>query len=413
VDVFEKVKGNKGPLGQYAKEADGYFVFPKLEGEIKPRMIFRGKEVLTWSLNNYLGLANHPEVREADAKAAADWGLGYPMGARALSGHTRQHEILEEQLAEFEGKESCYLLNYGYQGMVSIIDSILDRKDVVVYDSEAHACIIDGLRMHIGKRFVFPHNDMENFEKQLSRAVRIAEAAGGGVLVITEGVFGMSGDLGKLKEIVELKKKYPFRFLVDDAHGFGTMGATGAGTGEHLGVQDDIDLYFGTFAKSMALIGGFVAGSEEVIKFLKYNMRSQIFAKSLPMPMVIGAMKRLELLRTKPELKQQLWTIVKALQSGLKAKGFNLGNTESPVTPVFLNGTTPEASNLVFDLRENYGVFCSIVVYPVVPKDVIMLRLIPTALHTLEDVEYTIHAFSSILGKLRNHEYNRDTLPVV
>jgi len=413
VDVFEKVKGNKGPLGQYAKEADGYFVFPKLEGEIKPRMMFRGKEVLAWSLNNYLGLANHPEVRKADAKAAADWGLGYPMGARAMSGHTRQHEILEEQLAAFEGKESCYLLNYGYQGMVSIIDSILDRKDVVVYDSEAHACIIDGLRLHIGKRFVYPHNDMENFEKQLNRAVKIAEAAGGGVLVITEGVFGMSGDLGKLKEIVELKKKYPFRFLVDDAHGFGTMGATGAGTGEHLGVQDQIDLYFGTFAKSMALIGGFVAGSEEVIKFLKYNMRSQIFAKSLPMPMVIGAMKRLELLRTKPELKKQLWTIVEALQSGLKAKGFNLGNTESPVTPVFLNGTTPEATNLVFDLRENYGVFCSIVVYPVVPKDVIMLRLIPTALHTLEDVEYTIYAFSQILVKLKNHEYNRDKLPTV
>jgi len=413
VDVFEKVKGNKGPLGQYAKEADGYFVFPKLEGEIKPRMMFRGKEVLAWSLNNYLGLANHPEVREADAKAAAEWGLGYPMGARAMSGHTRQHEILEEQLAAFEGKESCYLLNYGYQGMVSIIDSILDRKDVVVYDSEAHACIIDGLRMHIGKRFVYPHNDMENLEKQLTRAVKIAEAAGGGVLVITEGVFGMSGDLGKLKEIVELKKKYQFRFLVDDAHGFGTMGATGAGTGEHLGVQDQIDLYFGTFAKSMALIGGFVAGTKEVITFLKYNMRSQIFAKSLPMPMVIGAMKRLELLRTKPELKKQLWTIVEALQSGLKANGFNLGNTESPVTPVFLNGTTPEATNLVFDLRENYGVFCSIVVYPVVPKDVIMLRLIPTAVHTLEDVEYTIHAFSQILVKLNNKEYNRDHLPTV
>jgi glycine C-acetyltransferase len=413
VDVFEKVKGNKGPLGQYAKEADGYFVFPKLEGEIKPRMMFRGKEVLAWSLNNYLGLANHPEVREADAKAAAEWGLGYPMGARAMSGHTRQHEILEEQLAGFEGKESCYLLNYGYQGMVSIIDSILDRKDVVVYDSEAHACIIDGLRMHIGKRFVFPHNDMENLEKQLNRAVKIAEAAGGGVLVITEGVFGMSGDLGKLKEIVELKKKYPFRFMVDDAHGFGTMGATGAGTGEHLGVQDEIDLYFGTFAKSMALIGGFVAGNKDVIAFLKYNMRSQIYAKSLPMPCVIGAMKRLELLRTKPEFKKQLWTIVDALQSGLKAKGFNLGNTESPVTPVFLNGTTPEATNLVFDLRENYGVFCSIVVYPVVPKDVIMLRLIPTAVHTLEDVEYTIYAFSQILGKLMNHEYNRDHLPTV
>lgn len=413
MDVFDKVKGNKGPLGQYAKEADGYFVFPKLEGEIKPRMMFRGKEVLAWSLNNYLGLANHPEVREADAKAAAEWGLGYPMGARAMSGHTRQHEILEEQLAEFEHKEACYLLNYGYQGMVSIIDSILDRKDVVVYDSEAHACIIDGLRMHIGKRFVYPHNDIENLEKQLVRAVKIADEAGGGVLVITEGVFGMSGDLGKLKEIVALKKKYNFRFLVDDAHGFGTMGATGAGTGEHLGVQDDIDLYFGTFAKSMAGIGGFVAGTQEVITFLKYNMRSQIFAKSLPMPMVIGALKRLELLRTKPELKEQLWHIVHALQSGLKAKGFNLGNTESPVTPVFLNGTTPEATNLVFDLRENFGVFCSIVVYPVVPKDVIMLRLIPTAVHTLEDVEYTIHAFSQILGKLQNHEYNRDHLPTV
>ncbi|MFA6483751.1 MAG: pyridoxal phosphate-dependent aminotransferase family protein [Bacteroidales bacterium] len=413
MDVFEKVKGNKGPLGQYAKEADGYFVFPKLEGEFKPRMIFRGKEVLAWSLNNYLGLANHPEVRKVDAEAAAAWGLGYPMGARAMSGHTRQHEILEEQLAEFERKESCYLLNYGYQGMVSIIDSILDRKDVVVYDSEAHACIIDGLRMHIGKRFVFPHNDIENLEKQLVRAEKIAEAAGGGVLVITEGVFGMSGDLGKLKEIVELKKKYQFRFLVDDAHGFGTMGATGAGTGEHLGVQDQIDLYFGTFAKSMALIGGFVAGKKEVIDFLKYNMRSQIFAKSLPMPCVIGAMKRLELLRTKPELKKQLWDIVGALQSGLKAKGFNLGNTESPVTPVFLNGTTPEATNLVFDLRENYGVFCSIVVYPVVPKDVIMLRLIPTAVHTLADVEYTIHAFSEILVKLNAKAYNRDHLPTV
>jgi glycine C-acetyltransferase len=413
VDLFEKVKGNKGPLGQYAKEADGYFVFPKLEGEIKSHMMFRGKEVLAWSLNNYLGLANHPEVRKADAEAAAEWGLGYPMGARAMSGHTRQHEILEEQLAEFEGKEACYLLNYGYQGMVSIIDSILDRKDVVVYDSESHACIIDGLRMHIGKRFVYPHNDIINLEKQLNRAVKIANEAGGGVLVITEGVFGMSGDLGKLKEIVELKKKYQFRFLVDDAHGFGTMGETGAGTGEQLGVQDEIDLYFGTFAKSMALIGGFVAGNKDVIDFLKYNMRSQIFAKSLPMPIVIGALKRLELLKTKPELKKQLWTIVEALQKGLKAKGFNLGNTESPVTPVFLNGTTPEATNLVFDLRENHGVFCSIVVYPVVPKDVIMLRLIPTAVHSLEDVEYTIEAFSQIQSKLNNHEYNRDHLPTV
>ncbi|HBB93632.1 MAG: 8-amino-7-oxononanoate synthase [Bacteroidetes bacterium GWF2_49_14] len=406
MDVFEKIRTNKGPLGQYAKDAHGYFVFPKLEGEIKPRMTFRGKEVLTWSLNNYLGLANHPEVRATDASAAAEWGLGYPMGARAMSGHTRQHEILEEQLAAFEGKEKAYLLNYGYQGMVSIIDALLDRKDVVVYDSEAHACILDGLRMHIGKRFVYPHNNMENMEKQLQRAEKIVATTGGGVLVITEGVFGMSGDLGKLGEIVKLKKKYKFRLLVDDAHGFGTMGATGAGTPEHFGVQNDVDLYFGTFAKSMALIGGFVAGPAEVIDFLQYNMRSQIYAKSLPMPIVIGAMKRLELLRTKPELRTKLWKVVNALQTGLKAKGFNLGNTESPVTPVFLQGSPFEAANLVFDLRENYGVFCSIVIYPVVPKDVIMLRLIPTAVHSLEDVEYTIKAFSEIHHKLVNKAYD-------
>ena len=410
MDVFEKIKTNKGPLGQYAKDADGYFVFPKLEGEIKPRMIFNGKEVLTWSLNNYIGLANHPEVRAIDAKAAAEWGLGYPMGARAMSGHTHQHEILEEQLAEFEGKEQAYLLNYGYQGMVSIIDSLLDRRDVVVYDSEAHACILDGLRLHIGKRFVYPHNNMESLDKQLQRAEKIVSETGGGILAITEGVFGMSGDLGKLDEIVKLKKKYQFRLLVDDAHGFGTMGATGSGTPEYLGVKDEVDLYFGTFAKAMASIGAFVAGPKEVITYLRYGMRSQIFAKSLPMPLVIGAIKRLELLRTRPELREKLWTIVKALQSGLKEKGFNLGNTQSPVTPVFLQGTPMEAANLVFDLRENYGVFCSIVVYPVVPKDVIMLRLIPTAIHSLDDVKYTIHAFSEIQTKLRNKVYNPNKL---
>jgi len=399
-----------GPLGQYASQADGYFVFPKLEGEVAPRMKFRGKEVLTWSLNNYLGLANHPEVRETDAQAAAKWGLGYPMGARAMSGHTSLHEKLEQQLAEFEKKESAYLLNYGYQGMVSIIDSLLDRKDVVVYDSEAHACILDGLRMHIGKRFVYPHNNIENLEKQLQRAEKIVSETGGGILVITEGVFGMSGDLGKLDRMVALKKKYQFRILVDDAHGFGTMGKTGSGTAEHFGVQNEIDLYFGTFAKAMALIGGFVAGPADVITYLRYNMRSQIFAKSLPMPMVEGAIKRLELLRTRPELKAHLWTVVEALQKGLRGKGFNLGNTESPVTPVFLSATPEEASQLVFDLRENYNVFCSVVIYPVVPKDVIMLRLIPTADHSLEDVDYTIKAFSEIVGKLQNHLYNQNKI---
>lgn len=394
-----------GPIGQYMKEAHGYFTFPKLEGEIGTRMVFRGKEVLVWSLNNYLGLANHPEVRKADAEAAAKYGMAYPMGARMMSGQTNLHEELERQLADFQGKEDAYLLNYGYQGMVSIIDSLVGRNDVAVYDSESHACILDGLRLHFGKRFVFPHNNMENFEKQLRRAVKIAGRQNGGVLVITEGVFGMSGDLGKLDHIVKLREKYPFRLLVDDAHGFGTMGKTGAGVAEHLGVQNEVDVYFGTFAKAMAGIGGFVAGNETVINYLRYNMRSQIFAKSLPMPMVIGALKRLELLKTKQELRENLWKVVNKLQEGLKEKGFNIGNTESPVTPVFLSGSVPEGTNIALDLRENYGIFCSLVGYPVVPKGVLLIRLIPTAVHTIEDVNYTISAFAEVAKKLKAGKY--------
>jgi len=399
-----------GPLGQYGKEAHGYFTFPKLEGDINPRMKFRGKEVLTWSLNNYLGLANHPEVRKADAEASEKWGLAYPMGARMMSGQTSLHEEIEARLADFVGKEDSYLLNYGYQGMVSIIDTLLNRNDVVVYDSESHACILDGLRLHIGKRFVFPHNNIENLKIQLGRATKLAKKQGGGVLVITEGVFGMAGDLGKLDEIAALKKEFDFRILVDDAHGFGTMGKTGAGAAEHFGVTDEIDLIFSTFAKSMAGIGAFVAGNEEVINYLRYNMRSQIFAKSLPMAMVEGALKRLDLLQNKPELKDKLWEIVNALQSGLKEAGFDLGNTETPVTPVFLDGTVPEATELTMDLRENYNVFCSIVVYPVIPRGQIMLRIIPTAAHTLEDVEYTIKAFSEIKEKLEAGKYKSDKI---
>ena len=399
-----------GPIGQYMKEAHGYFTFPKLEGEIGTRMKFRGKEVLVWSLNNYLGLANHPEVRKADADAAAKYGMAYPMGARMMSGQTSRHEELEHQLAEFEGKEDAYLLNYGYQGMVSIIDSLVGRNDVIVYDSESHACILDGLRLHFGKRFVFPHNNMENCEKQLQRATRLAGKQNGGVLVITEGVFGMSGDLGKLDRIVELRKKYPFRLLVDDAHGFGTMGKTGAGVGEHMGVQDEVDVYFGTFAKAMAGIGGFVAGNEMVISYLRYNMRSQIFAKSLPMPMVIGALKRLELLKTEHSLRENLWKVVNALQDGLKKNGFNIGNTESPVTPVFLSGSVPEGSKIAVDLRENYDIFCSLVGYPVVPKGVLLIRLIPTAVHTLDDVDYTIKAFGEVARKLKDGKYAGDNI---
>ncbi|MBX7201929.1 MAG: aminotransferase class I/II-fold pyridoxal phosphate-dependent enzyme [Bacteroidia bacterium] len=407
MDLFEKLKLNRGPLGAYAKDVHGYFTFPKLEGPIAPRMTFRGKEMLTWSLNNYLGLANHPEVRKADADAAAEFGMAYPMGARMMSGDSDYHIRLERELADFEKKEDAILMNFGYQGIMSAIDALVDRHDVIVYDSESHACIVDGVQLHMGKRFVFPHNDIKNLETQLERATRLVADTGGAILVITEGVFGMSGDQGKLKEIVELKKKFQFRLLVDDAHGFGTMGKTGAGASEEQGCMDGVDIYFGTFAKSMASIGAFIASEKQVVEYLRYNTRSQIFAKSLPMPLVIGALKRLELLRTRPELKENLWKIVNALQDGLRKAGFELGNTQSPVTPVFLNGSIPEAANLIFDLRENFNIFCSMVVYPVVPKGVIMLRLIPTAVHTLEDVKYTIDAFSSIAGKLKSGHYER------
>lgn len=395
-----------GPLGQYADRIHGYFAFPKLEGDISNRMKFRGKEKLVWSLNNYLGLANHPDIRKVDADAARDYGLALPMGARMMSGQSDLHEQLENELAAFVGKESAYLLNFGYQGMVSIIDAMVNRKDVIVYDSESHACIVDGVRLHLGKRFVFPHNNIENLKKQLERATRVTQETGGGILVITEGVFGMSGDLGKLDEIIALKKQYNFRLFVDDAHGFGTMGPTGAGVGEHLGVNDGIDIYFGTFAKAMASIGAFVASTKEVIYYLMYNMRSQIFAKSLPMPLVVGALKRLDMVRKHPELREDLWKITNALQKGLRERGFNLGNTESPVTPVFLSGETSEGTNLAFDLRENYNIFCSVVGYPVVPKGIIIIRIIPTAVHTLDDVEYTLEAFTAIKKNLSEGKYS-------
>jgi glycine C-acetyltransferase len=413
VDIFDKIQKDRGPLGKYQKIAHGYFMFPKLEGEIQPRMKFRGKEVLNWSLNNYIGLANHPEVRKVDGEAAQQWGMAYPMGARMMSGQTKYHEELEGKLAEFVGKQDSFLLNYGYQGMVSIIQSMCGRKDVIVYDSESHACIMDGIFLHKatgGKSFVFPHNNIEKCEKMLNNATKLVQESGGGILVITEGVFGMAGDLGKLDEIVALKKKFNFRLLVDDAHGFGTMGKTGAGTGEHFGVQNEIDLYFSTFAKAMAGIGAFIAAEEDVVDYLRYNMRSQTFAKSLPMPMTIGALKRLELLINENSLRDKLWTIVNRLQSGLKSNGFNLGETESPVTPVFLEGNVAEATNVVIDLRERYGIFCSMVVYPVVPKDVIMLRIIPTAAHSEEDVDYTIKCFKEVKAKLEAGEYKSENI---
>ncbi|MEI7801967.1 MAG: pyridoxal phosphate-dependent aminotransferase family protein [Bacteroidota bacterium] len=413
MDLFEKLLQNRGPLGKLSSVAHGYYTFPKLEGEISSRMNFRGKERIIWSLNNYLGLANHPDVRKADAEAAEQFGLALPMGARMMSGNSDLHEKLEKQLSEFVGKQDTVLLNYGYQGMVSAIDALVDRRDVIVYDAESHACIIDGVRLHIGKRLVFGHNDIESFDKQIKRASDTVAETGGAILVITEGVFGMGGDQGILKEIVAMKQKYSFRLLVDDAHGFGTMGKTGAGTGEEQGVQDQIDIYFSTFAKSMASIGAFISSDEQVADYLRYNMRSQIFAKSLPMPLVVGNLKRLELLRSKPELKAKLWSNVNKLQKGLRDRGFDIGKTNTPVTPVYLNGNPNEAANMIMDIRENYGVFLSVVVYPVVPKGVMMLRLIPTAIHTDADIDATLNCFSEVSEKLKSGFYLKQKLVTV
>ena len=410
MDIFERIKQNRGPLGQHSKESHGYFTFPKLEGELGPHMTFRGKPVLVWSLNNYIGLANHPDIRKVDAEAAAAWGMAYPMGARMMSGQTKYHEQLEQELASFMQKDDAFLLNYGYQGCQSAIEALVGRHDVIVYDSECHACMVDGVRLHHGKRFVFQHNDMASFEKQLKHAKAITDQTGGGILVLTEGVFGMAGDQGKLKEIVSYKKEYGFRLFVDDAHGFGSIGENGRGAGDAQGVQKDIDVYFGTFAKAMATVGAFVASDEHVIEYLRYNMRSQTFAKALQMPIVIGALKRLEMLRTQPELQERLWYIAKRLQNGLTQAGFDIGHTNSVVTPVFLKGSLGEATNVTLELRETYGLFCSIVVYPVVPKDVIMLRLIPTVVHSEKDVDYTIECFVKVREKLEAGAYKAEKI---
>jgi glycine C-acetyltransferase len=413
MDIFEKLLKHMGPIGEHSDRAHGYFAFPKLEGEIGPRMNFRGKEKVIWSLNNYLGLANHPEVRATDAKAAADYGLATPMGARMMSGNTNYHEKLEKELSDYMGKEDTTLLNYGYQGIMSAIDAICNRHDVIVYDAECHASILDGLRLHPGKRYVFKHNDIADCEKQLQRAEQLIKGTPGGILVVTEGVFGMAGDQGKLKEIVGLKERYQFRLMVDDAHGFGTMGKTGAGTGEEQGVQDQIDLLFNTFAKSGASIGAFMSGDKAIINFLRYNMRSQIFAKSIPLPLVIGHLKRVELMRKHPEMKAKLWSNVTKLQQGLRDRGFNIGRTNSPVTPIYLQGDIPEATAMCLDLRENYNIFCSIVVYPVIPKGQIIYRLIPTAAHSDEDIELTLKAFTETKEKLDKKVYEVAEIPMV
>ena len=411
-DIFARLLQDSGPIGQHRDRAHGYFAFPKLEGELGSRMKFRGKEVIVWSLNNYLGLANHPDIRKIDTEAAAAYGLAYPMGARMMSGNTEKHEELESRLAAFESKEDAILLNYGYQGIMSVIDAVCGRHDVIVYDAECHACIMDGMRMQLGHKFVFKHNDIKDFEKQMDRATALVEKQGqGGILVISEGVFGMAGDQGKIKEIVAFKKKYDFRILVDDAHGFGTLGEKGAGVGEAQDCQDQIDLYFSTFAKSMASIGGFIAGDKAIMDYIRYNIRSQIFAKSLPMPFVIGNLKRLDMLQTMPELKEKLWSNALKLQNGLKEKGFDIGETNTPVTPVYMKGGVEEATAMVMDLRENYSIFASIVVCPVIPKGHIIYRLIPSAAHTDQDIQQTLIAFSETKKKLDAGAYKVAEIP--
>ena len=405
MEIFERIRKQRGPLGQYAARGEGYYMFPELKGEIGSRMDFHGKEVVVWSINNYLGLANHPEVRKADAEAAKKWGLAYPMGARLMTGETSLHKELENKLAAYVYKEAAAVVNYGYPGVVSSIDALLSRRDAVVYDAESHGCIVDGTRLHLGERFSYKHNDAESLEQNLERATKWATEKGGGVLVVTEGVFGMRGDQGILKEIVELKKKFKFTFYVDDAHGFGTLGEGGRGAGVEQGVQDGIDIYFSTFAKSFASIGGFLAGDADIIQYLQYAMRSQIHAKSLPMPLVEGNLKRLELMQQHPEYKEQLWHIATTLQNGLKARGFDIGTTNTVVTPVYLYGTPFEATQLVHDMRESYGVFTSMIIYPVIPKGMVLLRMIPTAAHTDADVEQTLNAFSAVAEKLKAGAY--------
>ncbi len=396
MDLFDKIKAKQGPLKDYAASTEGYYMFPKLEGEIGPRMQFNGKEVVMWSVNDYLGLGNNPEVRKRDAASAAKWGLAYPMGARMMSGHTDKHEQFETEIAEFQEKEAAYLLNYGYQGVFSIIQSLVDRHDVIVYDYESHACIVDGVSLHLGKRLVFDHNDIESLRKALKRATKVVDKTGGSILVISEGVFGMRGDQGKLKEIVALKKDYDFRIFVDDAHGFGTLGPQGQGTTFEQGIQDEIDIYFATFAKSFASIGAYVASTKEVILHLKYTMRSQIFAKSLPMPMVEGALYKLQLLRESTQHKDKLWKITRSLQSGLTKLGYDIGVTNSAVTPVYLKGSVEDALVIIKEMREKYGIFTSGVVYPVIPKGMIILRIIPTAAHTMREVEETLEVFEKM-----------------
>jgi glycine C-acetyltransferase len=395
MDLFEKLENRPGPLGKFTSNGYGYYTFPKLEGPLGPVMKFNDKDVVVWSINDYLGIGNNEQVREIDTRVTQKYSLSAPMGARLMTGNSTEHEALENELADFVHKPDALLLNYGYQGIMSVIHCLVDRNDFLIYDELSHACIVDGKQLAMGETSVYKHNDIDSLEKQLKRATAKLKP-NSSILVVTEGVFGMTGDLGKLKEIIALKEKYPFRLLVDDAHGFGTLGDDGSGTGTHLGCQDGVDIYFGTFAKSVALIGAFVATEPRVREFLKANARSQIFAKSLPLPIVATARERIKLIRQNPQWREKLWENTLKLRNGLKDIGYNVLPSESPVTPVLTEGSTELCTTIMRELREEHGVFVSGVAYPVVPKGMVLIRLIPMATHTDKHIEKTLNAFEAI-----------------
>lgn len=397
-DVFAKCDTEGGYFGKYRRAKDKYFTQPVLEGPIGPRMQFEGREVITWSINNYLGLAGDPDIHERARRTVETHGPWTPMGSRLMTGNSNRHMALEARLARFVGKEASVVFNYGYMGVIGTIHSLVDEADTVLIDSLSHACIVDGaLLASRGKQFrVFRHNDMESLEEQLKAANANRR---GGLLLVTEGLYGMTGDQAPLAPICDLKDLYEARLLIDDAHGFGVMGPTGAGTAEHQGVQDRVDLYFGTFAKSFAAIGGVTAGDERVVDYIRYNARPNIFAKSLPMIYVEAVDAALDLVEKGSDRREQVWHIAHRLQAGLSALGYDLGSTDSPITPVYIPaGSEETAVRAIRLMRSTYGIFVSAVTYPVVPRGVVLFRLTATAAHTDDDVDRTLEAFE----KLRN-----------
>ncbi|MCH9633796.1 MAG: 8-amino-7-oxononanoate synthase/2-amino-3-ketobutyrate coenzyme A ligase [Chlamydiae bacterium] len=400
-DLFHKCYQKEGLFSNVREGKDNYYAQPILEGPLGPHMTFNGQKMIVWSINDYLGLAGHPEPTARAKEVLEAFGTAYPMGARLMSGFTQNHQTFEAKLAKFAQKESALLFNYGYLGVLGVITSIMGPRDTVIIDHDSHACIVDGAKLATTRRNqfrVFRHNDMDHLEKILKS---INQDRKGGILIVTDGIYGMTGEVAPLKEICALKEKYNARLLVDDAHGIGIMGATGRGTGEHLGVQDKIDLYFSTFAKCFAGIGGFVAGDKEIIEHITWNARPVIFAKNLPLIYSDSLSATLDVIEREPERREKLWEIATYMQRRFKEEGFDIGNTTSPITPVFLSISGLEAiKDAIHILREEFHIFASGVMYPVVPRGVFLLRLVPSCRHTFDDVNKTIEAFIQIKERI-------------